>query len=70
MNKFDNKLDRLEGKVKETVGKATNQEDLELEGKLKILKSDMVLKGEDLKEKVQAKANDFIDKIRDEQDKV
>lgn len=70
MNKFDNKLDRLEGKVKETVGKATNQEDLELEGKLKILKSDMVLKGEDLKEKVQAKANDFIDKIRDGQDKV
>lgn len=69
MSKLDNKLDRLEGNIKESVGKATNQEDLELEGKLKVLKSDMVSKGEELKEKAQAKANNFIDKMREEKDK-
>jgi uncharacterized protein YjbJ (UPF0337 family) len=69
MSKIDNKLDRLEGKIKESIGKATNQEDLELEGKLKIIKSDMASKGEELKEKVQAKANDFIDRVREDKDK-
>ncbi|MDF2804656.1 MAG: hypothetical protein K0S61_4561, partial [Anaerocolumna sp.] len=54
---------------KETVGKVTNQEDLELEGKLKLLKSDMATKGEELKEKAQAKANNFIDKMREDKDK-
>lgn len=69
MNKIDNKLDRIEGKIKETVGKVTNSEDLELKGKLKVIKSDMMSKGEELKENVQAKANDFIDKMREEKDK-
>jgi uncharacterized protein YjbJ (UPF0337 family) len=69
MSKLDNKLDHLEGKIKETVGKVTNQEDLELEGKLKLLKSDMATKGEELKEKAQAKANNFIDKMREDKDK-
>lgn len=69
MSKIDNKLDRLEGKMKETIGKMTNQEDLELKGKLKVIKSDMVSKGEELKEKAQAKANDFIDRVREEKDK-
>ncbi len=69
MSKIDNKLDRLEGKMKESIGKMTNQEDLELKGKLKVIKSDMVSKGEELKEKAQAKANDFIDRVREEKDK-
>lgn len=69
MNKIDNKLDRIEGKIKETVGKVTDSEDLELKGKLKVIKSDMTTKGEALKENVQAKANDFIDKMKEEKDK-
>lgn len=69
MSKIDNKLEHLEGKITETIGKVTNREDVELKGKLKSIKSDMMSKGEELKEKAQAKTNDLIDRIREEKDK-
>lgn len=69
MSKIDQKMDRLEGKMKETIGKVTNQEDLELKGKLKVLKSDISSKGEEFINKASEKANDLIDRMKEDRHK-
>ena len=68
-HKIDNTKDKIAGKVKESVGKITNNEQLELQGKIQSAKSDIKKKmyniGEganEIKEDMARKLNDSIDK--------
>ena len=68
-HKIDNTKDKIAGKVKESVGKITNNEQLELQGKIQSAKSDIKKKmyniGEGsnkIKEDMARKFNDIIDK--------
>lgn len=65
MDRLENRKDKLIGKIKETVGEMTDQEDLEFQGKLQTMKAEIGDKVGNLKEEVMEIANDFIDKIRD-----
>lgn len=65
-NKISNEVNHISGKVKEAAGKATHSEQLELKGKLQTMGSEVSEKAEDLKEKAASKANEIIDKIKDE----
>ena len=75
MSKFSkdasNTKNKLAGEVKEAVGKATGNEELELKGKLQSSMADLNKKMnnaadkiEDKKDKVAAKINDKIDKSK------
>lgn len=64
MKDFDNGKDRLIGKLKETAGKLTDNEELEFRGKLQNIKSDIGERLEDMKEDVLEKTNSIIDKVR------
>jgi uncharacterized protein YjbJ (UPF0337 family) len=65
MNKdWNNMTDNLEGKLYEAAGKITDDEQLELKGKMKIIKGDIKNKSENLKEMAAEKANDMIDRMR------
>lgn len=64
-NELENGKDKLVGKVKETTGKVTGNEELELKGKLQAMKADIGNKMEDMKEDVLEKVNDFIDKVKE-----
>jgi len=66
--KFDNAKEKLAGETKETVGKITGNEQLELRGKLQSAKADFKKKTnvgtnvENVKEGLAGKLNDMIDK--------
>lgn len=64
MDKLENGMNKMMGKVKETAGKMTDMEDMELKGKLQGMKADVGNKMEDMKEEVLDKANDLMDKMR------
>lgn len=70
-DKFANTKDKVVGEFKEAVGKISDNDTMELEGKLQSAKSDLKMKFdkdkiedkfEDIKEDVAGKINDFIDK--------
>jgi uncharacterized protein YjbJ (UPF0337 family) len=69
--KIDNDPDMIIGKVKEAVGKATGNEELELKGKIQSFKSDVKGKmnigdkADEMKESIAGKINDIIDKNKD-----
>ena len=60
-NKFKNAKDKVIGKTKEAVGKATSNEEAELRGKLQSKKADLKDKFEEAKEKIAGKINDTLD---------
>ncbi len=66
--KFKTAKDKIVGEVKETVGKVTGNESLELEGKIQSIKADVkkkldtVDKADDIKEGIAETINDLIDK--------
>lgn len=60
--KIKNIRDKSEGEIKETIGKVTGNQELELEGKLKKKGVDAKEKISDLKEDILGKINDKIDK--------
>ena len=49
-DKIENKFDEVKGKAKETVGEATNDQDLEAEGRADQAKSDVKQAGEKVKD--------------------
>jgi uncharacterized protein YjbJ (UPF0337 family) len=69
--KMERAKDKFSGKVKETTGKITGNEQLELKGKIQSkradLKEDLDVneKIEDIKEDIAGKINDGIDKAED-----
>ena len=60
-----NAKNKLVGEVKEVIGKVTNNEELELKGKLQSSASDVKEKAEEVKENVAGKINEAIDKNED-----
>jgi uncharacterized protein YjbJ (UPF0337 family) len=73
--KYKNTAEKFSGKVKETVGKITDNEQLELEGKLQSskaeIKENMNLgdKVEEIKESIAGKINDKLDEKHDKKKK-
>ena len=66
-NKLENTMDKVAGKTKEAVGKATGNQETELKGKLQYQKGVVNDKVENVKEKVAEKINDALDE--NEEDK-
>lgn len=60
--KIKNAKDKIVGKAKEAAGRATNDEELELEGKIQSSKSDLAEKAGEIKNNIAGKINDIIDK--------
>ena len=60
-NKFENAKDKVIGKAKEAMGKATGSEETELRGKVQSKKADLKNKFDDAKEKIEGKINDKLD---------
>ena len=60
-NRIENTKDKLIGKTKEAVGKATGSQETELKGKLQSKKADQKEKFDDSKEKIAEKINDTLD---------
>ncbi|MCB2310326.1 CsbD family protein [Clostridium tagluense] len=67
-NKLENTKDKVVGKTKEAVGKATGNQETELKGKLQYQKGVINDKVDNVKEKVAEKINDTLDE--NEEDKV
>ncbi|SHO51846.1 YtxH domain-containing protein [Anaerocolumna xylanovorans] len=65
-NKMNNQITHLSGKMKETAGKMVHSDQLELKGKIQTMGSEISEKGEEIKEKAASKANEIIDKIKNE----
>lgn len=63
-NELNNEKDKIIGKIKETAGKITNNDELEFKGKAQSIKGDIGSKTEDIKNKAVEKANNLIDKVR------
>ena len=53
--------DKVVGKTKEAVGKATGSEETELKGNLQSKKADLKEKLDDIKERISKKINDKLD---------
>lgn len=64
IEEIKNAKDNVSGTVKETAGRMTENEDLELKGKLQTMKSQIGNKMEGMKEEMAEKANNFIDKVK------
>jgi len=64
-DKLINTKDKVLGEVKEAVGKATGNEDLELKGKIQSSKSDLMEKGRKIKKDIVESINDIIDEKGD-----
>lgn len=60
--------EKIIGKVKEQAGKLTDNNELELKGKLQSMKANLGDKIDDVKDELYDKANDIIDKVRDRMD--
>ncbi len=66
-NKMNITKDKLVGEAKEAIGKVTNNEELELKGKIQSSKSDIFEKADDIKENIAGKLNDMIDKKKEKE---
>lgn len=64
-DKLMNVKDKIVGEVKEVVGKATGNEELELKGKVQSSVSDLKTKSEKAKEDLPEKINDILDDKKD-----
>lgn len=60
-DKFESAKDKVIGKTKESLGKATGSEEMELNGKVQSQKGDLKDKFGDAKDKVAKKMNDALD---------
>ena len=60
-NKVENEKDKVVGKTKETAGRATGSQEMELKGKLQYQKGDLKDKVDKTKEKITEKFNDTLD---------
>lgn len=65
MNRMENSKDRMVGRMKESAGKVFDLEELEFQGKLQTMKSEVGDKLEDIKDGVYGKANELLDKVKD-----
>jgi len=61
-DKIDNAKDKITGELKEKVGRATGDEELELKRKIQSAKPDLKDKVHEIKEGAAGKTNDIIDK--------
>ena len=61
-NKVENAKDKVVGKIKETAGKATDSQELELKGKLQYQKGNLKEKIDETQDKVEEKFNDIVSK--------
>jgi len=52
MNKIKNAKDKVVGETKEAIGKATNNKELEVKGKIQSVKADINIKAEKIKDDV------------------
>lgn len=69
-NDMKNEKDKSIGKIKEAAGKFLDNDELEFEGKKQSIKGDIGSKLDDMKDDALKKANDLIDKVRnDKKDK-
>lgn len=70
MNDFKNNVkntkDQVVGRVKEKFGDVTNNEELELKGKIQSVAADAKKNAAELKEKAEKKINDFLDDKEDD----
>ena len=66
--KIENAKDKIVGEVKEVIGKVTNNEELELKGKIQSSTSDVKKKAGKIKENFAGKINKAIDKNKDNED--
>jgi uncharacterized protein YjbJ (UPF0337 family) len=64
LDKWENGKDKVVGKMKETAGKWTDNNQLEFHGKVQGIKAAIGDKTEDMKENVLGKANDLIDNAK------
>ena len=64
-NDMKNEKDKSIGKIKEAAGKFLNNDELEFEGKKQSIKGDIGSKVEEMKDDALKKANDLVDKMRD-----
>jgi len=69
-DRLNNTKDKALGEVKETVGKATGNEELELKGKIQSLKSDVMEKSAQIKEDAVEKINKFVDEKKAKNNKL
>jgi uncharacterized protein YjbJ (UPF0337 family) len=69
-DKLINAKDKIVGEVKEAVGKATGNEELELKGKLQSTKADFNEKVAEIKDGIVDKVNDVYDSVVDDDKKV
>ncbi|HEY8805510.1 MAG TPA: hypothetical protein VIM42_10485 [Clostridium sp.] len=60
-NKFDSVKDKVMGRTKENVGKATGSEETELKGKIQSQRGEFKEKLNSVKEKIAKKINDAMD---------
>lgn len=58
--------EKLTGETNEAVGKATNNEELELKGKIQSSTADLKKKAGGIKEDIAGKINNKIDEMKDE----
>jgi uncharacterized protein YjbJ (UPF0337 family) len=65
MDKLTNTKDKAVGKVLETAGKLTNDQELEFTGKFQTMTSEVKDKLTDVKEDVYQEANDLMDRVND-----
>lgn len=68
-DKILNTKDKIVGEVKEAIGKATNNEELEFEGKMQSEKADFNQKVNEVKDDISEKTNDVYDKFVDNNEK-
>ncbi|MBU3188156.1 hypothetical protein K9O30_00985 [Clostridium bowmanii] len=66
-NKFENTKDKVVGKTKEAVGKATGNQETELKGKLQYQNGVVNDKVDGIKEKVAGKINDALDESEEDE---
>ncbi|CUX15099.1 CsbD family protein [Clostridium sp. C105KSO13] len=66
-NELENKLDQIKGKLKETAGKLTDSETLELKGKVDNIAARLAETasntGNEIKEKAASELNDLLDTL-------
>jgi uncharacterized protein YjbJ (UPF0337 family) len=60
--KLENAKDKILGELKEAAGKVTDNEEMELKGKIQSSKSDIKEKAEEVKEGIAEKINDALDR--------
>ena len=68
-HKLNNIKEKLTGEANEAAGKATNNQELELKGKIQSSTADMKKKVGEIKEDFTGKINDKIDKMKEKKDK-